>query len=108
MTHHTIVSYGIQNDTYDLSRFPTQQEGGQRSLDKNKLRTTGEDGSKQKFIKQEPVWIIPGSPPSRDIVNPGGRCSVNAALQLYFHIPSITHIPELQQIQTLKSNLDRS
>jgi Ulp1 family protease len=70
---HTIVSYEIQNDTYDLRRFPTQQDGGQRPLDKNKRRTRGEGGSKQKLSKQEPAWTIPGDPPPRGIVNPGRR-----------------------------------
>ncbi len=76
-------------------------------MDKHKRRMTGEDGSKQKVSKQDPVWRIPGTPPPRGITNPGGQCAINVAMKLYFHIPSITHIPGLQQIQTLKSNLDR-
>jgi hypothetical protein len=104
---HTMVSYGKQNDTYDLPRLPTQQEGGQRLTDKHKRRITGDGGSKQKVRKQDPTWRIPGAPPPRGIINPGGQCAINVAMQLYFHIPSITHIPGLQQIQALTSNLDR-
>jgi hypothetical protein len=104
---HTMISLGKQNETYNLPRLPTLQEGGQRPMDKHKRRMTGEGGSKQKVSKQRPVWRIPGAPPPRGITNPGGQCGINVAMQLYFHIPSITSIPGLQQIQALKSNLDR-
>jgi hypothetical protein len=104
---HTMVSYGKQNDTYDLPRLPTQQEGGQRPTDKHKRRMIGDGGSKQKVRKQDPVWRIPGAPPPRGIINLGGQCTINVAMQLYFHIPSITHIPGLRRIQALQSNLDR-
>ena len=101
---HTMVSHGKQNDTYDLPRLPTHKDGGQQP---NKRRMTGEGGSKQKVRKQELTWRIPGAPPPRGITNSGGRCAINVAMQLYFHIPSITHIPGLQQIQALQSNLDK-
>jgi hypothetical protein len=105
-------SYGKRNDTYDLQRTSTQtqgaqQEGGQRPLNQNKRRMTGEGRSKQKSSKREPSWVIPGAPAPRGILNQGGRCSRNVAMQLYFHIPSITRIPELKQITAMKPNLDR-
>ncbi len=53
------------------------------------------------------MWRIPGAPPPRGITNPGGQYSINVEMKLYFHIPSITSIPGLKQIQALKSNLDR-
>jgi hypothetical protein len=104
---HNMINLGKQNETYDLPRLPTLREEGQRPTDTHKRRMTGEGGSKQKVSKQGPVWRIPGAPPPRDIANPGGQCAINVAMQLYFHIPSITSIPGLQQIQALKSNLDR-
>jgi hypothetical protein len=104
---HNMINLGKQNETYDLPRLPTLREEGQRPTDTHKHRMTGEGGSKQKMSKQGPVWRIPGTPPPRGIGNPGGQCAINVAMQLYFHIPSITSIPGLQQIQALKSNLDR-
>jgi hypothetical protein len=104
---HNMINLGKQNETYVLSRLPTLQEGGRRPTDTHKHRMKGEGGSKQKVSKQDPMWRIPGAPPPRDITNPGGQYAINVPMQLYFHIPSITSIPGLQQIQDLKSNLDR-
>jgi len=36
-----------------------------------------------------------------------GSCVLNVAIQIYFHIPSITRLPGLERIEVLKSNLDR-
>jgi hypothetical protein len=42
---HNMINLGKGNGTYDLSRLPTLQEGGQRPTDKHKLKMTGEGGN---------------------------------------------------------------